>query len=146
MWIFYLYFFSFWTSVVSLIILMQGEPKKKKTAIVFTWQEPPENYFGYLYFLISKACFIHLTEHEKRMWIQLFAGEVMTSFNHAGYRHEHEHDELDSCVYLVCVFYQWQRYSSSVVNYDQHLSLYYGFVNRNLRQDLDISSCENLVS
>ena len=36
---------------------------------------------------------------------------------------EHKHDESDSCVHLLCVFYQWQRHSSSVANYDQHLSL-----------------------
>ena len=67
-----------------------------------------------------------------------FAVEVMTSFNHIVIpargnwfqtnSQEHEHDESDRCVHLLCVFYQWQRYSSSVANYDQHLSLYCGSV------------------
>ena len=86
---------------------------------------------------------VHIVGQYHKAWVSWicldwFAGEVMTSFNcvviptpgnwFQTNTLEHEHDETDSWVHLLCVFYQWQRYSNSVTNYDRNLSLYCGSV------------------
>ena len=82
-------------------------------------------------FADNKLSGITLTTKEKKIifqvdtslviqnsWLKrVYAGEVMTSFNHVMMLTrgnwfqtntlEHEHDESDSCVHLLCVFYQW---------------------------------------